>query len=271
MTLQPFELQQSVQRFTGEFLDGLSEAADAIRVNDPQYENAAMRRLLVYSSSVLDIASGPHPVVNVLDMLVFVTLSRQALERYWVAQLGPHSQQLVTAFAAGEQTMWSLSDDVISHEQQAEVRALIEAWRVDHPERVRVEWVRFTDFTVRANLAVQEQSQRARGLLGSFKSAAQSADQALMLADRGVFLVNRLPFLIRLHLRVGVQETIDDSLSRLDDLPSLTAAARKLTTGPLGEHARASLEHVMRRALVYLVLLGLAWSVLFWGGYWLVR
>jgi hypothetical protein len=271
MSVQPFELQQALQRFTGEFLDGLSEANDAIRASDPQREPAIMQRLLVYFSSALDIVSSPDPVVNLLDMLVFVTLSRQTLEQCWIRELGAESQRLVAAFTNSERRLRLLSNDVISREQQAEVGSLIDCWRSKHPDQVRVEWVRFADFTQLANLAEQDRASAARGLLGSFKSAAQSADQALMLADRVVFLVNRLPFLIRLHLRVGVQETIDDSLSRVADLPSRLDAAWKRRSGPLARHADDALERVLRRVFGYLVLLGLVWSMLFWGGFWLVR
>jgi hypothetical protein len=252
MELQPFDLQQAIQRFIGELIEGLLEAVDAIRDNDPMHEQAALRRLLVYFASSLDIASGPQPTVNLLDMQVFVRLSRETLELYWKKQLGDRGQALVTAFEKSEARLLELSKRVLSSEQQHEVSALIECWRSRHTDQVRVEWVRFNDF---AELAAKERASTSRGLFGGFKSAVQSADQALMLAERAMFLANRLPFLIRLQLRLGVQETIDDSLARL----------------PAVQRVLDAIPAILRRSFGYLVLLGVAWSAVFWGGYYLVK
>jgi hypothetical protein len=349
------ELQQSIQRFTGEFIDSIASAADGVPGGDPRREQIVLRRLLLYGSSSLDIASGPQPEVNLLDMLVFITLSRQSLENYWGPQiLGDQSHSLVKAFADSERRLWTLSDRIMSEAQQRELSELIRQWRTEHADQVRVEWVRFGDFASHSNVVAQERDRAARGLLGSVKSAAQSADQALMLAERGMFLVNRLPFLLRLQARLGVQETLDDSLGKLQNIPALVAAAPKLrgalvdtiqvtsnaqaaahetrllyeavepllhslkliegdgadpNRAPtvtwaqvhevlessnrltdrslalaqevhwLAEHdstvaaqrVEAGIVRMLRRSLVYLVVLGAAWSVFFWGGYFLAK
>jgi hypothetical protein len=165
------------------------------------------------------------------------------------------------------------------------------------------------------------------------------------LGDRARFLAVRLPFVLRLHARLGVAEVTADSLVRLEqtartlqrlaqtepligDLTSLAAETRKTTEearATLGEmrplieklpppaelqrllagaerlndkvvpvldrvqavlaeldrllpddsaHAGKTLataeqraESLLRRAVLYLVGVGLAWSLLFWGGY----
>jgi len=62
-------------------------------------QSLALRRLLLYGSSTLDIASGPRPEVNVVDMLVFVSLSRQTLENYWIPKVfGDDGLPLTAAF-----------------------------------------------------------------------------------------------------------------------------------------------------------------------------
>src|SRR5438105_1211556 len=67
------ELQQWLERFTGQFLDELAQAAEVF--DDPKRparQTIALRRVMLYGSSALDIATGPLPEVNVLDMLVFL-------------------------------------------------------------------------------------------------------------------------------------------------------------------------------------------------------
>jgi hypothetical protein len=350
--VSPVELQQSIQRFVGEFIDRVTQACTVVQKADPSHEQLVLQRLLLYGSSALDIASGPQPEVNVLDMLVFVTLSRQSLEMYWIPQvLGDNGQGVVAAFTDSERQLWSISDRIMSAEQQDELKLVIRSWREIHPQQVRVEWVRFNDFSSRAGEVAQEHARAARGLLGSVRSAGQTADQALMLAERGMFVANRLPFLMRLQARLGVQETIDDSLNKLQNVQSLVAAAPKLRevileTAKLTNNAQAAahesrllydrieplllslkviegdperpptvtwaqvrevlessnrltdrslslaqevhwlverdaagaakevsagVDRIMRRAVGYLLLLGAAWSLFFWGGYFLAK
>src|SRR5262245_24842084 len=71
------ELQQDLQRFSGQFIDQMTQAAaSSFPATETALREAALRRLLVYDSSVIDIATGSLPEINLLDMVVFITLSR---------------------------------------------------------------------------------------------------------------------------------------------------------------------------------------------------
>jgi len=222
------ELQQTIQRFTGEFFDGVAQSMEAPYAN-PKLQQARLRQFVLYGSSALDIASGPQPEVNVLDMLVFVSLSRQTLEAYWVPHVfGAQGKGLVTAFTASERKLWKISDTIMSSVQQRELRDLIDVWRAGHPNQTRVEWVRFQDFSSHTGEIAEERAAGARRLFGGIRSAAQTADQALLLTERAMFLAHRMPFLVRLQARLGVQETLDDSLSKLDDVQGLMTTVPQL-------------------------------------------
>src|SRR3954447_10290959 len=78
------QLRDSIERFTGQFIDRVGEAIKELEVHDkPELQQLALRQGLVYTASTLDIATGPLPEVNLLDMLVFVALSRSVLEQHW--------------------------------------------------------------------------------------------------------------------------------------------------------------------------------------------
>jgi hypothetical protein len=350
------ELQQSLQRFTGEFIDSVTQAMKALDdPKRPERQELALRRLLLYGSSSLDIASGPLPEVNMLDMIVFLSLSRHVLESYWVPkQLGPEAQPAVSAFEASEATLWSLSNRILSTSQQGQVHQLIRDWLSRHADQVDVEWVRFQDFALRSGAVAQERADDAQGMLGSLKSASQSADQAVRLAERALFLGNRMPFLLRLQARLGADEVLDDTAGRLQDLKGVAASASNLnpmlreavelgnssraairemrlfyqeleptlkslkiapgqeeaaeqaeqvtyrdleqllqSSNQLAEHSLAltkqlsvllgpgSTEHLqqlgervdgsLQRIAAYLVLIGAAWALFFWGGYYLAK
>lgn len=231
------ELQQSLQRFTGQFIDSVTQAMKVLDdPKQPDRQEIALRRLLLYGSSALDITSGPLPEVNTVDMLVFVSLSRHALESYWIPKLfGLDGQPVVSAFENCENTLWSLSGRILTTSQQTQLHQLIRDWLSRHPDQVDVEWVRFQDFALRSGAVAEERADDARGMLGSLKSTSESADQAVRLAERAVFLGNRMPFLLRLQARVGADELLADTVGRLERLKGLTATAPSL--GPVLQDA----------------------------------
>jgi hypothetical protein len=351
------ELRDSIERFTGQFLDRVGEAIKNLEAHEkPELLQLALRQGTVYTASTLDIATGPLPEVNLLDMLVFVALSRSVLEQHWEPNVfGERTQPLIAAFTAAEQTLSEMSESILDERQRTQLAELIQGWKDSHPGQIRVEWVRFHDFSLRSGQVAREHERRAAGLLGSVRSAAQTADQAVGLAERGLFLANRLPFMIRMQARLGAMETLDDSMRRLQDVSALVGSAPKIrplvndtsqlannalaaahegrllleTLEPLlrslqiiraeGDEAKlpptvelAKVEHLldttnqltdrslaltrevrtlvdsdsvahaatqlsaradgmMRRWLGYLVALGAAWALFFWGGYYLAK
>lgn len=229
-TVTQSELQQDVQRFTSEFMFRVSESAKPLQQSpDLVRRKTAMQRVLVYNATALDIATGPLPELNVVDMLVFVSLSRHVLQDHWLPkQFGAEGQPLLQAFLASEQDAWGITGKILSDAQQAQLGGLIEGWRSTHPDQRYVEGVRFREFSARAGEVGEERARRARGLFGQLKSATQSADQALLMGERALFLAHRLPFLVRLQARIGVQETIGDSMTQLGQLEALAAHAPEI-------------------------------------------
>ena len=109
----------------------------------------------------------------------------------------------------------------LDRQQQADLRELVSAWQYEHPDQYRVEGVRFQEFSEHAGQIEDARTKKARGLLGQVQSATMAADQALVISERAFFVAHRMPFLIRLQARLGVQETLSDTLARLDDVDSL--------------------------------------------------
>jgi hypothetical protein len=350
------ELEADVQRFASQFMESMAEGAEPLlSKEDPEKRQLVLRQVLVYETSTLEIATGPTPEINLLDMIVFVSLSRAVLERYWVPEVwGEKGQRLLSSFATAEDDLTRVSLKVLSESQNQEVKELVQQWLRENPDRVRVESVRFLDFSVIAGKVSQERARETRGLFGSVKAATAAADQALLLVERAMFLANRLPFLIRLQTRLGASELTSDALSRLgeverlvkgfpdvyplteklvdlaqnsrsaanearaaleamepllarlppqDELRATLDSANRLTertqdvvgaAGRLAERTQTILEELrtlvpkgevaptltaletrvdrlVRRWVFYLVLLGAAWSVFFWGGYYVFK
>ena len=224
--MQDAQLQQHVQRQAAQFCELVVQAMGPLEESPHRnVSDAALTGGLLYVSSVIDIATGPVPKINLVDMLVFLRLCREALERHWIPEVyGEQGQSIAAAFSKSEQGAWEVAALVLDESQRRELESLIDAWRADNPEQVRVEGVRLDDFAHHAGRAAQERSARAKGLLANVRSATQSADQAVLLAERAMFLVNRMPFLVRMQARVACREIASDIAARLLAIPASLAS-----------------------------------------------
>jgi ferritin-like metal-binding protein YciE len=157
--------------------------------------------------------------------MVFVSLSHRLLEKHWVPVVfGDRGRPLEAAFAVAERDIWTNSDKVLRTEQKAKLRSLVEDYLRDNPEQIRVEMVRFGDFSFVAGRLSERRAKEASGLFGDVKAATMAADEALLLGERGLFVAHRMPFLIRLQARLGVSEVTTDSLRRFNELPNVKGA-----------------------------------------------
>ncbi len=255
-TAPELELQQELQRFVTQFTDRITQATATLeRSLRPSIRDEALEKNLLYVSSAMEIATGPTAEINLLDMIVFVRLSRTVLERHWIPELyGEEGADLVEVFARSERELWSVAERAMSPEQREQLAALIEAWLAENRAQVRVEGVRLADFSAAAG-AASERALQARGLLSSVKKATQAANLALLLSERVLFLFNRMPFLWRLQARLGAREMLGDAVAQLSEGPQ--APITRLT---------GQAQHLMRRGLTYVALLGGGGMLLWWLG-----
>jgi hypothetical protein len=269
------ELQEDVQRVASVLMDRVAEVVYPLVDEEdhaPLHREALMRRALGYSASALDIAVGPAPELNTLDMLVFTVLCRDALERHWIPQrLGSNGQPFVSAFRHAEDDLWEISAKFLSTKEQDDVRELIATWQTEHAGQFRVENVRFLEFSAHAGQIANERAAKSRGLLGHVRSATAAADQALLISERAFFLAQHMPFLMRLQARVGAHETLSDSLARLHDLQREVRAAAPHEIARVADVAEQRVDRIAKRLIAYVLGAGLAWAVFFWIGYAIVK
>jgi hypothetical protein len=83
--MDDIELQQDVERYASQLTERVTQALEPLeRSPNTAISDSALKHNLLCASAAVDIASGPFPDVNLLDMLVFVRLSREVVEEYWV-------------------------------------------------------------------------------------------------------------------------------------------------------------------------------------------
>jgi hypothetical protein len=256
-----FELQQELERFTMRFSDRVTQAATTLEQSpQPIVRNEALRKALLYVSAATEIATGPFPDVNLLDMIVFVQLSRSVLDSHWIPDLfGDAGRDLSEVFAISEKELTDIAAQTLSASHREQLAGLVNAWLAENPNQFRVEGIRLADFSSAAGSAAAERATKAKGLLASMRTATQAANQALVLSERALFLTHRLPFLWRLQARLGAREMVGDTLTLLTDGPE--ALIPKATGQAL---------ELVRKAALYLGLFA-GVAILLWWLTWLAR
>jgi hypothetical protein len=222
------ELQHELQRFTSSFIERITQATEALQ-RSPRVEvrEEAMRKNLLYASSAVEIATGPSASVNLLDMFVFVHLSRRVLEDHWIpTTYGESGTELDAAFTKAEQELGAIATRALSARGLAQLTNLADTWLADNPGQTRVEGIRLADFSGAAGTAAADRALQARGLLSSMKVATEAANKAMVIADRGMFLFHRLPFLLRLHVRLAVRDVVNDTMLRMKTGDEVAGAMR---------------------------------------------
>ena len=254
-TLAAQELQETVQRFTTQFADRITQAMDTLeRASPPGVRDEALRKNLLYVSSALEIATGADPEINLLDMIMFVRLSRTVLERHWIPSVyGEKAAELREVFAKSDQELGELAEQALTPGQRAELESLVSAWLADNPSQIRVEGVRLVDFSAAAGSAAAERAIQAKGLMSSVRTASHAANQAMLLGERGLFLFHRLPSLWRLQARVGSRDLISDAVALLSEGPQAPVA-----------RIRREVSELARRGGTYLGALAVV-GLLAWG------
>jgi hypothetical protein len=226
------ELQHELQRFATRFIERVTQCADALqRSSRAAIREEALRKNLLYASSAMEIATGPSAAVNLLDMFVFLHLSRNVLEHHWIPSLyGAAGGELDDAFETSEEELRQITIRALGDGGFAKLTDIVDTWIAENPGAIRVENMRLSDFAAAAGAATSARALEAKGLLSGMKVATEAANQAMVIAERGLFLLHRMPYVLRLHARLAVRESVDDALARIktgDEVPALMQVAKR--------------------------------------------
>lgn len=180
------------------------------------------RQGLLYATSAIDIATGATPEVNLLDMMTFLTLSKEAIREHWIPIVfKQHAEKLLRVFEKSEKEIWEIAAKVSSEKERNYFRDVIHEWKKENPGQYRVESIRLTGLSRTAGNIEDKRSKKISGILVAIKGASASADQAVLLANRAMFLAQRMPFLIRMHTRIGAKDIIQDTFGWVHEADEL--------------------------------------------------
>ncbi len=218
------QIQQTCQRYAdgyaGKILESVVPLAKQAR--DPLLVNRLNYWQLSQVNSAYTIATGPSPVLCQLDFVVLATLSRIVVEKTLVETGGDLMQALPPIYRDLEREAWANVAEILTPEQLQELRDLIVAWQARNPDVMLVGFVHFSEFAQAAGWSPQAASSPGSvfGLLGldplaGLDPAIKQIEQTRLLAERMIFYMQRMPYLIDLQAnRTISQATLAPQVER---------------------------------------------------------
>ena len=252
----PTEVQIQVERFADDFSSRTAQALDtyAREIGTEQSRVQALQLKVTGISAIIAIASGPNPSVNLLDMVSVATLTRLTVENYWMKRPDGYAFQVWFENSCTVETnAWQLAASFLKPAQVHELRNTIHQWYRDNPNFHSGFLARPQEFAalVRTSGAHGLSVDSVFNFVGldptvGLDPAVREVTRTRLFAERALFTVQRMPFLIRLQSELAafqlaeipeIQQVVtnttrlSDSVERISHtaaaLPETVAAERK--------------------------------------------
>ena len=205
------ELDDHVRRFADRYYTRMGLAIDRIRQYPltPREANVMQGWQALSQATAVDIAIGPNPVTNLLDMMVLTALGRMVIEDFWVPQgLGEErGEPLRAAAVILEDDIWTIADDVLTPEQKSDLLFLVTEWHENNPDQIYPWLIRMSEFSGQRAAALQAVKQSG-GLLKEVARARETAEELQAFGERVLFYLQRAPSITSNTMETSVMQLL---------------------------------------------------------------
>jgi hypothetical protein len=221
----PLDLQVQEQRFADDSMSQTGQALDeyARRVGTESARVEVLKLKVVLGSALVNIASGPNPNANLIDLVFAAWVTRQTIEDHWMlTPNGPAFQPWLETSRRLETNAWELAASVLKPAQIDELREAIRQWYAQNPDVQLGLFIQPHDF---ATLMSTSQSKVAGGNsvfslagldpLAGIDPAVREITRTRLFAERALFVLQRMPFLVRLQADLLAHEVVSQPEVRL--------------------------------------------------------
>lgn len=205
------ELEDHVRRFADRYFTRIAIATNELSEISPEHRKLMHDWKTVSQTAIVDIAIGPNAVTNLLDMMTVTRLSRLVVEDHWVPNVLGEELGLpfLRTFVDLDEDIWSVADDVLTPQHQAELRELIDDWHAANPGQYYPWYIRMGNFSGQraASLAAVQQS---GGMLAEVARAREAAEEIQAFGERVLFYLQRAPMITSNELESGVSNMLQN-------------------------------------------------------------
>ena len=252
----PVEVQQKLLRFADEYSMRMIAGVDNLRRGTNALTPVkVLETKIQIGSETWSIAAGPNAVADLLDMTVFVTVTRMALEEYWQPKVFGDSALPMLAYSrSAEAEIWVLAGTVLTPAQQTELHQAIAAWHDQNPLPESLVATRALGFASQVGDADKDDAAKPGSVfsllgvdpLAGMDPAVREIAQTRLLAERVLFLSQKMPMLLRWQTELlalnavempAVQQTVSNSTQIAESVARFAAVAEKLPEQVSNERA----------------------------------
>jgi hypothetical protein len=230
------ELQASLMSFSDRTASILIDSLDEFDSRGPTLEarKFVMSDISYTLSAAYTIAAEQNPQVALLDLTVVITMGRSIYEDLIRSKYGEQVDPVIKGFKTLENDIWRTASQVLTTEQQQELRGHIQRWRSNNPDLLVYNYVRFSDFDAERRNSTLVGRSKGGGLFKSVRQVTEEVEETRMLAERAMFLATRLPLLAghfadvwtsQVMVNPEIKQVVDD----LDQLTDLTEQLVEVT------------------------------------------
>ena len=203
------QLQLRVMRFADRYVDTVSGASARAQseATDSQLRYRLVDFQIKQATAAVQIAAGPNPNVNAVDMVVLASLTRASVAHNLPAIMGSKAGPIIEAFARLENGAWPLVD-FLKPAQEADLRRRLAAWTPDAASLDSVAFNRLEDIAKASGLPANEQSGPNSILaligvdpFGGLRPAVREMERSRILGERAIYYAERTPMLLDLQTR----------------------------------------------------------------------
>ena len=203
----PVEVQQTLLRFADEYSTRMVIGVDKLQRGTNAPDPAEILKWkIALGTETCSIAAGQNAVANLLDMTVFVTMMRTALEERWQPEVfGESARPMLESARNGETEIWRLVGTILTPEQQTELRRSIDLWHSQNPLPESV--LAVSSLGIASQLAEASKDKAAKSgsvfsllkvdPLSGLDPAVREIAQTRMFAERALFVTQKMPMLLR--------------------------------------------------------------------------
>lgn len=234
---EPGELQQSLLQFAESYSLRIIESVDEVKKGEasPFTPESALRFKIASVGSVVTTATGENPNVNLLNLMAMASLSRMALEHYWVKTpygdlFDPWLQRSIRL----EKKIWGISSKVLTKEQQDELRNSIEGHFASLTNINNLFLAHPQDLMMPKDIYQGKDDKSVFRLasinpFSALDPTVREIAQTRLFAERALFTMQWMPWLLRWQSELLILETANqpEVAQALEDATKLSASVER--------------------------------------------
>jgi hypothetical protein len=244
----PVEEQIQLQRFVDDSIARTGQALDecAERLGTDSGRAQVLRLKLVSGSSLISVVSGPNPSANLLDLVSVTVLSRMSVQDYWMKRTnGDAYQPWLDASRLVETNVWQLAAQFLKPAQVDELRQGINQWYARTPEMRTAFFARPQAFASMVRTTKEKGAEMTSVFslvnldpTAGLDPAVREVTRTRLFAERAMFTMQRMPFLLRLQTELlayeltaqpAVQLALSNSTQVSDSAERISRAAEGIS------------------------------------------